>query len=531
MVPKYLYRKLASSNSTSIVPTFYVNTSDSRKTLNKIKQYFKSNKDFTGEELEKLYEEFGQYKFNKDYKYIFTLKIDDCYLGEIEKYNKLLKDNAYEKYFRKGNDESLNENTYCSITGEKGRTYGYVDTLGFTVDSTAFRRNGFDKKDAYKMFPVSEKCIPILEAGQKIFLNKLSSKFINNIKYGIIPRFINIKDHNIKKEISLSFLGKSIFNINNQTANSAYGFINETEAILNEIIKDENLNKNGIYYNIIFYEQIQAQFKILLEMQDVFPSRISKILEAKKKVEDLFKFLTDYTDKKGNIISFYITLDKIHDIIFPQTKDNINKSFYELVKSIFIGQYYDDSKLIKNITDNWRKNYNEYFHDTGNDYKFYSNVKKSLVILKFLNELSIFKKLYKKEMENNNSMGKQDVFSFIKNHPEYFNKDYLKGAFIFGCLVTRLLYNQKGNAFMKKLNGLNIDKKLINKRFPELISKLRQYDKEFTEYESVAVEYLMSDDNVTKDEITFAFTAGLVIQKDFDIKNNILNKSKNNENE
>ena len=122
---------------------------------------------------------------------------------------------------------------------------------------------------------------------------------------------------------------------------------------------------------------------------------------------------------------------------------------------------------------------------------------------------------------------KQDAFAFIDAHPAYFTKDYLKGAFIFGCLVTRLLYNQPGKAFMKELNGLNIDKELINKKFPKLIDKLRKFDKEFPDYESKAIKYFASNDpNVTKDEISFAFTMGLVLQKDFD-RINKFNKNQN----
>ena len=130
--------------------------------------------------------------------------------------------------------------------------------------------------------------------------------------------------------------------------------------------------------------------------------------------------------------------------------------------------------------------------------------------------------------EHNLTGERQDAFSFIEAHPAYFEKEYLKGAFIFGCLTTRLLYNQPGNAFMKELNGLNIDKDLISKKFPKLIARLRQYEKEFSSLEAAAMRYFASDDKVSKDGISFAFTMGLVLQKDFD-RINKENKTLNTE--
>jgi hypothetical protein len=82
---------------------------------------------------------------------------------------------------------------------------------------------------------------------------------------------------------------------------------------------------------------------------------------------------------------------------------------------------------------------------------------------------------------------------------------------------------------MKELHGLNIDQDLITKKFPKLISKLRQYDAEFPEMESAALRYFAeSNDKISKDEISFAFTMGLVLQKDFD-RINKANKNQNSE--
>ena len=80
---------------------------------------------------------------------------------------------------------------------------------------------------------------------------------------------------------------------------------------------------------------------------------------------------------------------------------------------------------------------------------------------------------------------------------------------------------------MKELNGLSIDKVHVTKIFPKLIGKLRQYDKAFPEMEAAAQRFFAINDKANKDEISFAFTMGLVLQKDFDK----INKANNNQNQ
>ena len=133
--------------------------------------------------------------------------------------------------------------------------------------------------------------------------------------------------------------------------------------------------------------------------------------------------------------------------------------------------------------------------------------------------------------EINEQPEKQDAFGFIESHPVYFTKEYIKGAFLFGCLTARLLYNQPGNAFMKELNGLDISKELVTKKFPKLIAKLRQFGKEFPDLEAKAQRYFAVNDKATKEEISFAFTMGLVLQKDFDKKNKANNNQNSEDNE
>ena len=91
-------------------------------------------------------------------------------------------------------------------------------------------------------------------------------------------------------------------------------------------------------------------------------------------------------------------------------------------------------------------------------------------------------------MENNtNEKVYLNVDEFIDQHPEFFDSEFKKSVFMLGNLTERLLAKQrekyKSEPFSKHLNGLNIDKKIIQKIFPKLINKLKEHEVHLPELE------------------------------------------------
>lgn len=514
LINKYLYRKPAGSNGTNTIPTLYVNVKGPAKTSKKIRQSFSNYRlDFiSSEDLERVITAFEGFDFDKNFTYIITFKIDGKYFGEFEEYKKRFEEEAFTKYYSKSYGTARERNKLCALSGEITTVYGFVDTLGFTVKAEAFRRNGFDAKQSYKMFPIAESTISSLEAARGVLIHKLAASFYGTLKYAIVPHFVIMPEKDVAKEIARKFLDKAAFNADSGEGKGSNSFINDTETILNEIIEDGDLKRNEIYYDILFFEQQQAQFKVHLELNDVLPSRIGKVLKAKEAAEDRYQIFTTYKTKDGEIKNQRITLYRLRSY-FLTGEDKVQPAFNKLIQSIFTGQPYDDSKLVNLVVNTWKNSFKKNYNDNENIFNYL--VRNTLGNLFFLNLLGIFKNEYIMS-EITTSADKQDAFTFIEAHPAYFQKDYLKGAFIFGCLTARLLYNQSGNAFMKELFGLNIDKEVITKKFPKLIAKLRQYGKEFSEMEAAALRFFAKDEKVGKDEISFAFTMGLVLQKDFD---------------
>jgi len=522
---KCLMREYPSRGSNT-VPT--LKWSGAKGTFNKIKQSISNNNlEFINEEnLKKVEDALLEFDASKDYSYILTFKIDGKYFGEIDEYKNLFLEKVYDKYWKKsGNEkyESKSVDKICALSGERENVYGVIDTLGFTVNELSFMRNGFKRQNAYKMFPVSPDAVRLLEGTFEFVHSKIENRFYRGIKYIILPQFFGASNNDKKKEIIEKFIGTEALNINYEKKDKGLnGFVIETEDYINTIINNNTL-KEQVNYEILFYEQIKAQKSLKLNLTDVRPSRFEEIFLAKREVQSYYAPITNRLPagkKKG--YTFRINLYKIKDFFMSErgSESIPHPFFYRLVEAIFCKQKINKLTVLKFITEDIRRKFKKR-HQV--EYAYISSGKEGFVILQFLEKLGLFNTKNQNNMENENQKVPLNALEFIEQHKKgFFEHDYIKGAFLFGCLVKRLTYNQNNDAFLKELNNLVIDKNLINRKFPKLIDKLRKYKREFKELEIPAANYFASghSDDISKDEISMAVTLGLILQSSFEKSNN-----------
>jgi CRISPR-associated Csh1 family protein len=516
LVDKYLFRPVEGKNGTNLVPTLRLNISrkekdrkeDIRKIIKKVKQSINNyNHNFIeDQEIEKLKSALENHSFNPDYGYILTFKINGSYFGDFEEYKDLFDQLAYKKYYK----DSSSKNKLCSLKYEtQENIWGRVDTLGFSVNNKSFNRNGFEPKNSYKMFPVSEEAVKVLEGTKRFIFNntdkQLSNHFVSGIYYIVLPHFIQYKDNNTIYDLVEDFFNKEFISTNRKNS------IISTEKIFQEIINEDKLSKADIYYDIFFYKQEQAQFRIILQLNDVLPSQLKYILQEKQNLEDFYRRIT-YVEGRNNknLHEFFLTFSTIRH--YFADKNHIHSFFYKIIESVFYGIPINERELLKFLLKQIQSDYkNDNFVD--------SSVKESFAIYYFLLRLRLFKN--KLPMEKNKD--KEVALThdaFIEQHPEFFNSDYKKGVFLLGCLTEILLQKQRSRLhsepFHKMLNGLNIDERVIEKILPKLIDKLRQYEIYYTtDLEKKVANYLVNPVNINKYEMSYAFTLGLIMQKQF----------------
>lgn len=549
-IDSYLYRKVQGANGTNLVPTLLLQMESNfdkyvenvRKLIKKVKQSVLNNKHtFINisqiEIIEQKLIAFHNFMSN-DKRYLFSIKIDGKYFGDFEEYKELFREEAYRKYYK----DSKSNNKVCSITYQKSdEVWGRVDTLGFTVDAVTFSRNGFDVSESYKMFPVSPEAVKILEGAKRIIIDSdlnLTRNFYG-LKYFILPHFIGVNDE-IINEIITSFINKSTANSLESEGKGIIG----NETIINEIINDENLSRDDIYYDIFFYQPNNAQFLIKLHLSDVLPSRFSEIFRAKKRIEEKYKILNRIIIKAKNskssdvVKEFKINFGGFYEKGMPPmygVKDYFSQKvrtdtifhpyFYKILEAVFYGNQLNEENILKAFMEKIVAAFKN-IKENPND--FTRHVKTSFVIYQFFNELGLFNSTKMDEKNTAQDEISLKIDDFVQQHNDFFeNNDVKKGAFYLGILTNLLLEKQNNHLqnkpFMNQLNGLNIDIDSMKKIHLKVIDKLYQYNDKLKKAEHELIEKLnpliaqnlIKKNLFNRTELSYAFTLGLVMQKEF----------------
>lgn len=551
LVPKYLYRELASSNSTSLVPTLYfyrdedkinVKTGNNKLTescekfLGKVKRCIEANKGlyeryFDPEDLQKglstHFETFVREKFSGKKNYLFTLQIEEKWLGDIPDITAILEDTSYDKYFRgsKG-DLFLGRDKTCAVTYQKNvpEVWGRVDTLGFTVNDIAFSRNGFEAKDSYKMFPVSPDAVKVLEGTMRALDKQLSFSF-SGLKFFVLPHFVTLGDDFArKKNIARKF-------INAITKPEETGFdpllnsIVNSERIFSRIIEDPALGTNSVYYDIFFYEEKQAQFAIKLHVSDVLPSRFKRIREIKRLITNFYQPITYKQFKNKESFTFSPSFYNIKDYfaIKREKETIIEPYFFKVTEAIFHKNRLDEEQVLRAFI---HKIVPAFKNTSNNSFAFADHVKHSFCIHQFFQQLQLFGNM---EPATEGSIALSSL-EFIKQHDAFFKNRLKKAAFLLGCTVEVLLGSQRSNLngnepFAKRLNNLSVDYRELQRIKTELLSKVKQYadakklyDGDYIHQMLVEFDQLMLDGDdpaLSKTQVSYAFSVGLVMEKEF----------------
>ena len=556
---KYLYRKVQGANGTNLVPTFlfYLDnneekqTDNIRKVLKKVKASIKNQKhDFLkGEDInEELADALLKLSLSKDNRYLLTFKINGKYFGDLPKHIELFEKDAFNKYSK----DSSAKDKICSVTYEKvDEVWGRIDTLGFTVNDKSFNRNGFDGKDSYKMFPVSPDAVKVLEGAKKFVLEKFSQNFYG-MKYFVLPHFIT-DDEDVMDEAIEIFLEDDIkIQLNQDYSKSIIG----TERYLHKIIEKEKLSQGDIYYDIFFYQPNNAQFLIKLHLSDVLPSRLKKIFLAKEATEKKYYQINKIViPKKGKTpeqtIPFHITFGKIKDYFSKKVKTDtvFHPYFFKILESVFYGNSLNEKQILTSFLQKIKidfKNRNE------SAYAWKQSTKESFSIYQFFLHLNLFKNQTIMDNTSTQETVGLNVFDFINQHEDFFKGNkYKKGIFMIACMTEKLLEKQRAKfdnnePFLKNLNSLNIDEKQIQKILTKLMDKINQYKKEtndkykFYPNELKYIETLSAqaadgimtaDSGLTRTEMSYVFTLGMIMQKEFTKVQIAENKAKNEANQ
>ncbi|CAD7774125.1 CRISPR-associated protein (cas_TM1802) [Candidatus Methanoperedenaceae archaeon GB37] len=542
---KYLYKK-GNPRGTDITPTAMI--TDVKKTFgNKILNWFKNYDEIGLDENQNFLVKIGncirnnseqilkdlEEKQSKENN-IISLRIDNKYLYDFKIFHDILLDKAKENFYSKYGKISKSENQICSVCNErKAEVYGFVDTYKFyTVDKRGFVSGGFQQKNAWKNYPVCLNCALTLEEGKKYLQNNLKFNFYG-FNYLLIPKFLNNVDKSVQEDIF-----KRIEEQNDPKFRKKE--INRLTADENEILESMSEQKNYLNLNFMFYDAPKGDngsvFNILLYIEDILPSRLKTLFNAKVGCAEeniigvdqiqIFQecMVSTFENKKKTGEKPLEFNFGILRTFFPKTSNNgtYDKYFLDITNKIFTNKTIDYYFLLNFIMEKIRDEF-------ANGYPTKVSTLKGFMLLNYLNKLKLVNLGEEREMDENRlnmfekSVSKevtdldQKIDTFFNEFSDFFKSDAKKAIFLEGVL-TQFLLNiqyQERNAtpFRVKLKGLKLDEKQVKKLLPEIQNKLEEYGKNYyRNLESIISKYLVSagdEWNMSNDEISYYFVLGM----------------------
>lgn len=439
-------------------------------------------------------------------------KDDECsYPGDFEIIKNRLIQISSEQYYSKYNKISKGTGIcyYCFSTQE---VYGFVNTFNsYTVDKPGMVTGGFKQENAWINYPVCSNCAKILEVGKRYILENLSSRF-SGFNYMVIPK-ICINDNNIweqVKEVLDLFERKTKFS--NQKNDSNNLLSSEKDFI--DIMKESS---NVINYNILVFkeEQSGSVFRILLYIEDIVPSRVKQLIKVKQDI-DKISLYHSLPGKDNSTYDLYFNFLYIREFFCNDKKEgNFDKSFLEILNNIFTFKPLSYKFILSRLVTKIRN-----FFADGNNVDVL--VLKGLMFIHYLNKLNLIYdfpeggEIVMPEVNDKNKI----YIDFITEHKDVFNSDCRKAVFLTGVLVKKLLNIQyelrKSHPFYSRLNGLKLSLKSVEKLFTEAVNKLNEYDRNYYyALEELIAEYLLTDQKMSDDDVSFYFTLGLSLARKF----------------
>ncbi|ADQ42004.1 CRISPR-associated protein, Csh1 family [Caldicellulosiruptor acetigenus I77R1B] len=458
------------------------------------------------ENREKIIEDISELLFEVEFEKqkssaLLTFSIDGKYIGEYEIFKSFLLELIKEKAER-----SSSQDKTCSICKQKRENVsGTVNVFKFyTIDKPGFIRGGFSSENAWKNFPVCSSCQIHLSEGRKYLEKELQFKFYN-FKYLLIPQLIfstssaysEVLDilQNTKKEISLG--------------EKALERITDDE---NEILDVISTFNDSISVTFLFMVPQMGAERIVLMIEDVLPSHLKNIFDAKRHTERKYRTVFNNPDINFTFQQIKHFFSKSNRL---KKKSDLDSYFLEITESIFKKKPIDFQFLAAHFCRRLQDSIaNKDFFD------FYTSCSYAIEVLEFLNKLEILK-LKGDEF----GMSYETPFDEILNEfPVASANPAVKGIILVGALCDILMRIQstalsktpgKMPPFAKNLKGLRLKQSDIVSLLPKIENKLMEYSsfgKANRLIASSASELLLKspvDWKLSADEVSFYFACGM----------------------
>ena len=426
---------------------------------------------------------------------LLTVRLNGKYPGQLEAF----RDYFVRNYYQAKGAIAI-QNGVCSICGYHGFVMGNEKPWTFySLDKPGFIAGGFNATTGWRNFPICKTCSLLVEEGKQYVEKNLGYRF-SGIPYFLLPKSIFNSEKTLKE--TLTYL-----HFENRSQIKDVRDVHQLADDEDEILEFASKQSDAINYNFLFYESAKAKFSILLYLQDVLPSTIRRLFNAKSEVDRhaVFKEVYKEEDTLKNVVFTFFNLRR-----FIHTR----KTFLNLVEKIFKQRPIDYFYLLEQILARLR-------FEFANSHFTRPDTLRAWQIFLFLQELGILNHYEKGEPPMTSQVIENDVKrkveAFFSQFEDTFNSNAKRAVFLTGVLTSFLLqiqYHDRGSEpFRKNLKGLKMHQRDVLRIFPGVQNKLEEYDKNYySQLEQVISEYFVragSDWQISDDEINFYFLLGM----------------------
>lgn len=273
-------------------------------------------------------------------------------------------------------------------------------------------------------------------------------------------------------------------------------------------------------FHFVFYFTQKSEFKILLHLQDIAPSRLTSLLNTMNYVDapeyagSVFEhYANQFSNQdKPPIFNFSFSLLRT---FFPNSpiEGDFDALFLELVNNVFIGKNIDNQILLEHFMQKIRF---VFLDNKRSPTSYQITVMQAYKIVLYVKEIKQLIYTSGGKMEPN------------VPYAEFFDQqklldDYGKRAvFLLGVLSQKLIniqYKEKRSTpFRSRLNNLKIDTRVVKRLLPEIINKLEEYKKNYYhELETSISHYFLNAqlERYSTVDLSFFFSLGLSLAKEF----------------
>ena len=520
---RYLYRSGSGARGADVTPT--AKLTEAKKTVpNKVIRAISDALVFTGQDygeeaadLEKVKNalmkvekqiitdiEEKQKKLGKQgSKVIISLMIiegrEEKWVGDWQVFQQKFQADCEKLFAEKYNKIATAPDKVCAVCLRKKEVFGFTSTFQFyTLDKPGYVAGGFRQQDAWKNYPVCFDCGTQLELGKKYVERHLTKSFYYR-QLMIIPKTLWQEDLPVVlKRLESRLAPRQDDNEEDKKKQSEVESISFAE----EAIID-SLGSIGqqVTYNLMFFEEKQsgAVFNILLNIEDVLPSRLNHIYSQLKEVNDIPQFKNFPVGKGEQPFKLHLG---IFNELFPYKTHNryFLETFYSLVANKPIDAKFLLNRLMEKITEKFNQPDNE-------TKKFYDNyiAWRYFQLIIYLARLGLLPDLFtsyggEKTLRDPAQYHVKDfptleeMFeTFFANQRGLYDHPAAKACFMVGYLSQHLINFQRTELgrmpFKVQLKGLALKEKDVRDLVRKLQAKFMDYLEAYKGFYSCSREF------------------------------------------